>query len=416
MKNVQAAQARGMLFPCTMKSCLLFLSFYLFAIAGVQAIPVNASLSLANAVAEQSPEHYDIYLASQAIDGNFSNFTHTLEACPDPWLTVTLPEATAFTTVVIYNRQECCGERLRDITVTVYAGVEETDPLFTSELLNPDGVLGSPASLTVDFPSSLVARKVKIRRTPGIGPAPGVLSIGEVQLILKGGDVDLPPGSNLTAAGIISLTATQSTTQGNFAATNALDSNFNNFTHTDGADANAWWEADFGTEVSLQKVTLYNRSSCCQGRLRDLTITVYDANHQEVWSLTGINPNNEQANPTQILTDIEALRGSAITGRYVRVARAGLGGVSDDNNVLALGEVVFTGGTIPSVPQALPVLSLTREGNSATLSWPADTTGYLLEYSPDLADPWTPVSGVTDNAITLTLTADRLFFRLRKTP
>ncbi|HEX2746488.1 MAG TPA: discoidin domain-containing protein [Verrucomicrobiales bacterium] len=396
-----------------------FLSLLLFsfvAAASVHAVPLVAPLSLAGAVAQQSPEEYANYPASLAIDGNRGNFTHTLEECPDPWLTVTLPEAKDFSTVVIYNRTECCGERLQNITVTVYAGTDETVPLFTSATLNPDGVLGIPASLTVEFPSVLHAQKVKIRRQPGTGPAPGVLSIGEVELLVKMDDASLPLGTNLTRAGITTLTATQSTTLGGFAATNALDSVYSNFTHTLGDDTQAWWEADFGTEMRLQKLLLFNRAECCQGRMRDLTVTVYDAAHQEVWSAAGINPNNELASPAQLPVDIEALHGSPVTGRYVRITRAGLGGSSDDNNVLALAEVEITGGTVETTtpPAELPVLSITKEGTSATLSWPAAVTGFTLESSPNLQDPWTPVPGVSGNAVTLPANAGTLFFRLRK--
>ena len=399
----------------SMRIRLLSLFLSLAAAAAVHAVPLVAPLSLTGAVAQQSPEEYAIYPASLAIDGNRGNFTHTLEGCPDPWLTVTLPEAQDFSTVMIYNRSECCGERLQNITVTVYAGTDETVPLFTSAVLNPDGALGIPASLTVEFPSVLHAQKVKIRRQPGTEPAPGVLSIGEVQLLVKMDDASLPLGTNLTRAGITSLTATQSTTLGSFVATNALDSVYSNFTHTLGDDTQAWWEADFGTEMRLQKLLLSNRAECCQGRMRDLTVTVYDAAHQEVWSAAGINPNNELAGPAELPVDIETLHGSPVTGRYVRITRAGLGGSSDDNNVLALAEVEITGGTVETTPPVeLPVLSITKTGSAATLSWPVGVTGFTLESSPNLQPPWTPVPGVTGNTVTLPANAGTLFFRLRK--
>ena len=46
-----------------------------------------------------------------------------------------------------------------------------------------------------------------------------------------------------------------------------------------------------------------------------------------------------------------------------------------------------------------PSLSYSLVGTQLTLSWPADVTGYTLEYAESLpAISWTPVSGVVNNS------------------
>ena len=66
----------------------------------------------------------------------------------------------------------------------------------------------------------------------------------------------------------------------------------------------------------------------------------------------------------------------------------------------------------------LPPLSIVQNGNTVTLSWPVDATGFTLESSPNLGHPWTPVPGVINNSVTLPLTPalNKDFFRLRTTP
>lgn len=74
--------------------------------------------------------------------------------------------------------------------------------------------------------------------------------------------------------------------------------------------------------------------------------------------------------------------------------------------------------TLSSGAAVLPVLSIERNGSTVTLSWPVEVTGYTLETSTTLANPWTDVPGVTNNSVTLPLTPalTKQFFRLRSTP
>ncbi len=145
--------------------------------------------------------------AGLAIDGNLANFTHTQAAAelPDPsWWEVELGEADDISRIVIHNRGNCCGSRLRDIMVTIMDG--DRNEVYVSDLLNPENDLGfdihgnrqplGPPSITLDLfaltGGNVNGKIVRITRIPdedlsgsdGVGndDEATVLSIGEVEV------------------------------------------------------------------------------------------------------------------------------------------------------------------------------------------------------------------------------------------
>ena len=111
------------------------------------------------------------------------NFTATSGSDANPTWQVLLPEAFSFGIVEIFNRSssggttDCCPSRLRDITVEIvqFDGDVSTDftggtVLFTSELLNPENLIGGgtntagPVSLIVDAEGA-TGNMLRIRRT-----------------------------------------------------------------------------------------------------------------------------------------------------------------------------------------------------------------------------------------------------------
>ncbi|NQT41120.1 MAG: PEP-CTERM sorting domain-containing protein [Planctomycetes bacterium] len=281
------------------------------------------------------------------IDLNLGNFTHTSGGDLNPSWQVVMPENGVVSSVVLNNRADCCQDRFRDIFVDVLN--QGGDVVWTSPELNDGNSLGSPMVIRLDVPDYVRGKTVRVRR---ISDAAGdVLSLGEVQAL----------GRTITNVAEGKL-ATQSSNYSNtsYLAGSATDGNYGNFTHTSGGDANASWEVDLvGDELLLgfdiESIVLHNRDSCCGGRLRDLTVEILNFQGNPVFSSDVLNPENGLGGgvgdfvngPAFIELDLLALTGDTVTGRYVRVSRAGLGG-SDDGNVLALGEVqVFGVGAVP---------------------------------------------------------------------
>lgn len=165
----------------------------------------GADVNLApQGTAGQSTTGYDLGPAN-GNDGDPGTFTHTASDDNASRWWVDLETSTEVQRIVLRNRDSCCASRLRDITVQLIAD-DLTTVVWSSGLLNPENVLGSPSSLTVDLfdlnVGPVAARRVLISRTPdpdlsgsggsGNEDEDNVLSLGEVE-VYGVGSVSLAP-------------------------------------------------------------------------------------------------------------------------------------------------------------------------------------------------------------------------------
>jgi hypothetical protein len=153
-------------------------------------------------------------------------------------------------------------------------------------------------------------------------------------------------------------TATQSSTLGGFRADLAVDGDRGNFTHTTGnADlpGPAWWQVDLGESREIGIITLWNRTTCCGSRLRDIVVQILAEDGETVVHQT-TDPNDPDPaallNPENVLgtypngpASLTADLGEEpVEGRFVRVYRvpdedlSGTGGqgAPDEATVLVL--------------------------------------------------------------------------------
>ena len=64
---------------------------------------------------------------------------------------------------------------------------------------------------------------------------------------------------------------------------NAVDGKVQNgFTHTENEDQ-SWWKVNLENTYDIQNITVYTRLECCQSRLSDFIVTVYN-NGENVWT------------------------------------------------------------------------------------------------------------------------------------
>ncbi len=295
-----------------------------------------------------------------ALDGNLGNFTHTLNSDTNPSWEVDLGATVPISTVELNNRGDgCCQSRFRDITVSVldHNGVE----VFNSGLLNPENVLGGggtggPPNLVVDLQmlngGPILGRTVVVHRTPdddlsgtgGVGNADEgrVLSLGEVQVSAL--NLALKPDAMIT----------QSSTHPAGPAERGADGDLENFSHTSGSgnDPNPFWEIDLGEVLSLDSVIIHNRGDgCCQDRLRDIVVDVFDDMGNLVFTSPELNDNNGLNNPLFLAVDFHELLGDALNGQTVRITRFGIG-TANGGNVLQMGEVQIFGARVEAaVPE-----------------------------------------------------------------
>jgi hypothetical protein len=169
-----------------------------------------------------------------------------------------------------------------------------------------------------------------------------------------GFDTNRATGSPVNVA--TSGTAAQSTVNSTFTANLAINNNLGDFTHTLGTDPEPFWQVTLTNEMSIFSIVLFNRTSCCGSRLRDITIEILSTNSSGfVTNFTSPLLNAENAGftypngPASISNNLVTLAGGPVSGRIVRVRRtpdadfSGSGGQgnADEASVLSLGEVVI---------------------------------------------------------------------------
>ena len=90
-------------------------------------------------------------------------------------------------------------------------------------------------------------------------------------------------GKNIASAG----TASQSSTHGNDrTADRAIDGDLKTINHTaNKAQPGEWWELDFGHDVTIDEIQIFNRNDSpnIEARLQNYSVTVTDSNDQIVW-------------------------------------------------------------------------------------------------------------------------------------
>ncbi|MCW1923140.1 hypothetical protein OKA05_11300 [Luteolibacter arcticus] len=92
---------------------------------------------------------------------------------------------------------------------------------------------------------------------------------------------------------------------------------------------------------------------------------------------------------------------------------AGPGASGNYSVVVTDGNGNSTTSTSATISVSLPDLEIEWVPAGVQLSWPAAATGYHLEFSPTLGDPWTDVPGVVNNSVTLPTVVPAQFYRLQ---
>ena len=300
--------------------------------------------------------------ASRGVDGNTSgvynqgSVTHTATGDASPWWEVTLNGTAIIDTIAIWNRSDCCSERLTNFRVLVLDADRAevfSEDFFVDGFEFPDPFLG-PHEVEVDGAEGSVVRIERLG-TPEDFPGQFFLSLAEVEVFGEG-EPPPPPPPNPNLAAREEATTSQSSQLGGFGPELAVDGNLGNFTHTLSGEGPATWEVDLGDVHELATIRLHNRTSCCGSRLRDITVFVLDGPGGEiVFESELLNPENELGafplGPGMLELDLVALTGGVVSGQVVQVVRepdedlSGSDGQGNDDEawVLSLGEVEVFG-------------------------------------------------------------------------
>ncbi|NOT60784.1 MAG: hypothetical protein HOP19_11245 [Acidobacteria bacterium] len=298
---------------------------------------------------------------SRAVDGNTNgnynatppSVTHTgLDA--QAWWHVDLGSVGTINTINVWNRTDCCANRLTNFYVFV------SDVPFTSTNLNStlsqsgvgsyltSGQAGLPTTLTIN-------RTGRYVRVQLVGT--NELSLAEVEV--------MGTTSSSTSNLALNKTATQSSTAWSGVPSRAVDGNTNgnynatppSVTHT-GLDAQAWWHVDLGSVGTINTINVWNRTDCCANRLTNFYVFVSDV----PFTSTNLNSTLSQSGVGSYLTSGQAGLPTTLTinrtGRYVRVQLVG-------TNELSLAEVEVMGTTSSSPSN----LALNKTATQSSTTW-----------------------------------------------
>ncbi|HEU5222880.1 MAG TPA: discoidin domain-containing protein [Candidatus Lumbricidophila sp.] len=267
--------------------------------------------------ASQSSEWPYGLTASRAVDGNtdgvFGNgsVSHT-DSQTDPWWKVDLGAEYPLGAIDVWNRSDCCSDRLANYKVEVLNAAQSV--VWSSTRV------GYPSPTETVNAGGATGRYVRI----SLSGANRILALAEVK-VHPVADLALGKAASQSSEWPYGLTASRAV-DGN------TDGVFGNgsVSHTD-SQTDPWWKVDLGAEYPLGAIDVWNRSDCCSDRLANYKVEVLNAAQSVVWSSTRVG----YPSPT------ETVNAGGATGRYVRISLSGA------NRIVSLAEVKVAMGVAP---------------------------------------------------------------------
>ncbi len=259
--------------------------------------------------------------------------------------------------IALWNRTDCCGDRLSNYNVQVRDASNAV--VFSQNYFTSSGSAGVREA--IGFNPTLSGRYVTVSLLGNNLAGNGVLSLAEVQVM---GHASASSFANVAVLG----TANQSSTGFGGVAGRANDGNtdgvFNNGSVTHTADNVAigspvFWEVQLPQDYAIGEIALFNRTDCCGERLSNFRVSIFDGN-TEVYGSNQFAGSGAAGN---IFSLYENAGGVIGTGDRVRIEYIGglnNSGAGANGLSLSLAEVQVFGRAVPEPATAgsLAVASL----------------------------------------------------------
>jgi hypothetical protein len=295
----------------------------------------NIALSSNGAVASQSSTLSDA-VASRAIDGDTDGNYHDGSVAVTNWMRnpvwdVTFDRFYTISHVIVYNRFDCCGDRLKDFVLLIYRGGMN---IYSDHIS-----LGVQNKYEIKVPD-IIGDKVQIL-LPGNSR---LLTLAEVMVDGTEAEWDGPVNVALASRGAI---ASQGATLDNRDASLAIDGNTNGYWQYESITATPWmtdpfWEVTLDTQYYISRVDVYNRDDCCSERIANFIITIYNEGI-EVFS---IQPSSDIKNYYAV--DIPVIFGDKVqvmlpgNGKLLSLAEVQVMGTKTQPNSVEAGKMGHT--------------------------------------------------------------------------
>eukprot|EP00554_Chaetoceros_debilis_P010147 CAMPEP_0194107564 /NCGR_PEP_ID=MMETSP0150-20130528/7428_1 /TAXON_ID=122233 /ORGANISM="Chaetoceros debilis, Strain MM31A-1" /LENGTH=851 /DNA_ID=CAMNT_0038796017 /DNA_START=95 /DNA_END=2650 /DNA_ORIENTATION=- len=219
-------------------------------------------------------------VSSRAVDGNTSghikdnSITHTGRMQQNRWWQVDLLGKFEISEIILYNRSDCCSERLAGFKVSVW-----NKEHMVWNYLDPTPDQKPPHKTVITLPKNTIVSKVRVS-IPGRDT---YLSLAEV--VVMGVPALESPPKNIA----LGKPTSQSSTGYGGASSRAIDGNRsgnyddNSVTHTLNDDPKQWWEVNLEERFDIVEIRVYNRVDCCSERLNGFKVTIFDGDNA-VWN------------------------------------------------------------------------------------------------------------------------------------
>jgi hypothetical protein len=193
----------------------------------------------------------------------------------DAWWEVDLGRSVSLKAVKLWLRTECCHQD-RDLHIIA------SETPFHSTILSAAGQPGA-TSVSVSgavsmadplsVPLEVAARYIRVQQHGS-----GNLGLGEVQAWAAVPFTESLPAPSLENLAV-QRAVRQSSTSGGLLPERAVDGDTNgdaarSSVSQTGPDPTPWWEVDLGESRQIERIDLFNRTDCCQERLREFYVMV----------------------------------------------------------------------------------------------------------------------------------------------
>ncbi|MFK7908596.1 MAG: discoidin domain-containing protein, partial [Chitinophagales bacterium] len=215
--------------------------------------------------------------------------------------------------IEIYNRTDCCSERINGATVYVKQNANNQGTAI-STLQYQKGM----AKMTVNPTQKAIGRYIRIAKS-----SKGYLSMAEVKIYgtpAQNTPIAKPTPTSSAKNLAQGKPTRQSSTMDIGKSSLAVDGNTNgvwtgrSVSHTNEQN-NPWWEVDLGAMYDISKVEIYNRTDCCSERIGG-AITYVKQTANEKGAALSIIDYQKGMSPI-----IKVKPGKSVRGRYVRIAK-----------------------------------------------------------------------------------------------
>jgi len=204
-----------------------------------------------------------------AVDGIHEN-RYISNSNIDNWLVIDLATFVNIEEILIYNREDCCQERLENAVITVLMDPDDTD--------NNTMIVKGSHKITADESQQSVI-SITFSGIPTMGR---FLRISQKFEYLQLSEVEVY-GTLTIIEGLPNIASHQLTSSSKMKPENpdyyGIDGNLDTFVHSTSA-VRSFWYVDLASMSEIRQVTIYNRFDCCKDRLMHAVLTIRGNNFE----------------------------------------------------------------------------------------------------------------------------------------